>query len=164
MKKVLFWRIVNRTNTLMRKSIFLFLLFLLSHVTSFSQSIYSKENLEKASMEELGVYLQVSQKLKRTGTVMSVAGPAALIAGSIAYSKAINDGSWYGSPVGYYLILGGFVTTVIGVPVLLTGSSRVKRIRGIMDKKSVSFEIVPCSSHTVYVQNPQPGITLRLMY
>jgi hypothetical protein len=146
----------------MKKSIFLFLLFLLFHMTSFSQKIYSEENLRQASMEELNVYLKTSQKLKRTGTIMTVAGPATLIAGSIAYSKAMDDGAMYGSDVGGYLIVAGFVTTVIGVPVLLTGSSRVKRITRVMEARSVSFEIAPCSFQNS--NNTQPGIALRVKF
>jgi hypothetical protein len=164
MKKKLFRGIFKMMNTLLKKSIFLFLLFLLLHLTGFSQGIYSEENLRQASMEELNAYLEESQVLKTTGTILSVAGPAALIAGSIAFSIAVDDGEMYGSDASGYLILGGLVTTLIGVPILILASSRVKRITGIMEGRSVSFEIAPGSFHTLYVHNPQPGITLRMKF
>jgi hypothetical protein len=165
MKKELFWAIFKPMNTLLKKSIYLFLLFLLSHMTSYSQSIYSKENLRQASLEELNVYLKVSQKLKRTGTTMSIAGPVATVAGYIIFSENWdNPDSYTRTDIGGWIFTAGFVTTLIGVPILITGSSRVKRITRIMDARSLSFEIAPCSFHTLNAHSTHPGITFRLTF
>ena len=87
----------------MYKTLFLFLMVVLFSTTSHSQSIYSKQNLEQASREELIVYLKTSQKLKKTGTTLSLAGPGTILAGFIVFAATLDDtfsGYSTGSDVG----------------------------------------------------------------
>ncbi len=118
-------------------------------------------------MEELNAYLKVSGKKKQTGTIMSVAGPVTLLAGGIIFNEHWNkngDVSYTKTDIGGWMIVAGFVSTIVGVPMLITGSSRVKRITGIMNAKSVSFEIGPCSFCNSLAQNSQAGIAFSLKF
>lgn len=167
MKNGLFGETFGRMDSLMKKSIFLFLLFLLVSGTGFSQRIYSKQQLEQASMEELNAYLKLSEKKKTTGTILSVAGPVALLAGGIVFNEnwdKYGEENYTKADAGGYLILAGIVSTIIGVPMLIKGSSRVKRITGIMDAKTVSFELAPCRFQDLLSHRTPAGMALRLTF
>ena len=71
-------------------SIISLLLFLFAFAGQ-SQKIYSVENLEQASQEDLNIYLEKSQKLKKTGGFLSIAGPASAITGAVLAMSAYNN-------------------------------------------------------------------------
>lgn len=153
----------------MNKIIFLFLFFVLCSLTSHPQSLYSKQNLEQASREELNAYLKTSQKSKKTGAILSIAGPATVLAGFIVFAATWNDdaliGYTTGSDVGGWIIVVGTVTTLVGVPTLITGSSRVKRITRIKNKQNgLSFELAPCSFQDCLSSDYQMGATLKIKF
>jgi hypothetical protein len=158
----------NQKLTAMYKTIFLFLMLVLYSINGHSQSVFSKQNLEQASREELNAYLKTSKKLKKTGAILSIAGPATVLAGFIVFAATWDEDAFIGyttgSDVGGWMIVVGTVTTLAGAPTLITGSSRVKRITKIMNKNSVSFEIVPCRFENYFSANYQMGTTLRIKF
>lgn len=153
----------------MNKIIFLFLFFVLCSLTSHPQSLYSKQNLEQASREELNAYLKTSQKSKKTGAILSIAGPATVLAGFIVFAATWDEDAFIGyttgSDVGGWIIVAGMGATLLGVPTLITGSSRVKRITKIMNKQNgVSIELAPCRFQDYLSSNYQMGTTLRIRF
>jgi hypothetical protein len=97
---------------------------------------------------------------------MSITGTTAVIASSVLI---------YNYPGRYYdaeftmlgsLLLAGLVTTIVGVPILITGSTRVNRINGIKKSHSneLSLDIAPCNLYNPLNHNYKPGITLRLKF
>lgn len=139
-------------------TVFLFFLFI---STLFSQGLYSKENLEKASLEELDLYLTKAQKLKKTGGFISIAGSSTAIVGIILMASGENT-----AYVGYPLSFIGLGATVIGIPILATGSSRVKKVSKIWNTKynMVVMDLVPCSIYNYQTQNIQPVIKVRIRF
>jgi hypothetical protein len=55
---------------------FMIIILLLSsvHITCYAQTKYSLENLEKASQEELDIYLNKSLKLQKAGKILTISG------------------------------------------------------------------------------------------
>ena len=86
---------------------------------------YSIENIQNASLKDLELYLVKAQKLKKTGGILSIVGPVTAITGTLLVSN-MNTSSSFG--LGLIMFLGGIGVTVVGLPILITGSSRVKRI------------------------------------
>ena len=149
--------------------IFLFLFFVLCSIASHSQSVYSKQILEQASREELNAYLKTSQKSKKTGAILSIAGPATILAGFIVFAATWNDdaliGYTTGSDVGGWMIIAGMGATLVGVPTLIIGSSRVKRITRIMNKPNgVLIELAPCRFQDYLSSDYQMGATLKIKF
>lgn len=139
-------------------TVFLFFLFISA---SFSQGLYSKENLEKASSEDLLLYLTNAQKLKKTGGIITIAGSSTAIVGIILMASGENT-----AYAGYPLSFIGLGATVIGIPILATGSSRVKKVSKIWNTKHnmVFMDLVPCSLYNYQTQNIQPGMRIRISF
>jgi hypothetical protein len=81
---------------------------------------YSKKNLAGSSLQDLNIQLIKAKNLKNTGTVLLILGPAVSIAGIAVAYRNLDSGA--------FLFAAGFVTTVVGIPIALTGSSRVVNI------------------------------------
>lgn len=148
----------------MGKSSFISLIFIILISTSHAQGIYSEQSLEKDSLPTLNLHLERAQKLKKTGKIMSIVGPVSFIAGISLMSLGYSDG---GTEVeflaGSLLLLGGVVSTVVGLPILITNSSRVKRIKSaINNQHGLSFNIAPGFVYNNNAQKFYPGITLRI--
>ena len=142
-------------------ALFTFLLVLTSH----SQGVYSKQNLEQTSLEDLNLHLEKAHKLKKTGVIMSIAGPAGCLAGMTVAVLAYAGGSEGEFIAGSFLFLGGFVTTVVGLPILITGSTRVKRVRtAISNHKGASLNISPGLVYYNKAQNLYPGVRLSVKF
>ena len=129
---------------------------------------YSKQNLEKASLKELDYCLIRAKKLKKTGVILSVGGPVSAVTGLLMFnaSWAGNFGGSGTAGLGLIMFLGGTGVTVVGLPILITGSSRVKKIN---DAKSITFndiqmDLAPCSIYNYASQNYQSGIALRIRF
>ena len=130
-------------------------------LTGQSQELYSKKNLEQASSEDLSLYLTKAQKLKKAGAVVSIAGPSTVILGIIL--MAAGESTAY---VGIGMSFVGFCGTVIGIPILATGLSRVKRTSKVWNAKfnKAFIEISPGSFFNYQTHNIQPGLTLRISF
>jgi hypothetical protein len=146
----------------MKKYISTGLLLILFSITAQAQDIYSKENLEKASSEELSLYLTQAQKLKKTGGIITIVGSSTIFVGGVLIALD-RETAFY---VGSYMVLGGLVITAIGIPTLTKGSSRVKKVSKIWDSRynTSIIDLVPCSFYNYQTKNMQPGISLRIRF
>ena len=150
----------------MNKILFIGLFFILLAITCQAQSKYSKQNLEQASTEDLNTYLNKAKKTKKIGAIMSIGGPIAFGSGIVLANAAWSGGTeaMWGS--GLMLMTAGASSTLIGLPVLITGSSRIKRINKIKNPNlnEVTMELAPCSFNNCQAQIYQAGLTLRLRF
>lgn len=146
----------------MKRTLVIGILMVLFTFLSNAQGKYSKERLEQLSQDQLDSYFQKAQKLKKTGTAVTLIGATPLLLG-IALLSMNKEVTAY---VGLGMATIGLGVTVIGIPILITGASRVKRINGM--KHSVSdgifLEVAPCSFKNHLAQNYQSGATLRIRF
>ncbi|MEJ2596494.1 MAG: hypothetical protein P8100_15515 [bacterium] len=128
----------------MKKIHLIGLLLLLFVINAEAQQVYSVENLEKSSLEDLQLYLGKAQRLKKTGAILSIAGPATALTGLLLSGQESTF------PLGFGMLLAGTGVTLIGLPVLATGSSRIKRVNASIDKKqsSARFNLEPVFFYT----------------
>ena len=156
----------------MKRVFFIGLLFMLLALICQSQGVYSKQNLEKATPEDLNLYMRKAKKTKTAGTILTIVGPIAFVGGGALSYDAFGGNDPYGGgseaelATGVILMLGGMVSTVVGLPLLITGSSRVKKINRIKNAKfnGVTMEFAPCNFYNYQAQNHQLGLTLRVKF
>lgn len=131
-------------------------------MTGQGQGLYSQEKLEKASREDLSLYLTKAQKQKKDGGVITILGSSTVIVGGVLIA-ANKETSFY---VGFFTGLAGLGITAIGLPILATGSSRVKKVSKLWNTKynATLIDLVPCSLYNYRTQHIQPGITLRIKF
>jgi len=149
----------------MKKILTVGLLCIILAFTCQAQKFYSQENLEKASLQDLNFSLEKAKKLKKNGRNLSIAGPiifgAGFGLGTAAWSGG-TEGMWQ---IGLGMMVAGPIITLIGLPILFTGSSRVKRINEIKHTgDGVRIDLSPSGIYNCATQNYQPGITLRLRF
>jgi len=131
-----------------------------------AQAKYSNQSLEKLSPEELGLYLEKAKKQKKTGAILSIAGPATAVSGLLLAGFAYSGGTENQFAVGFLMMGIGPIITAVGLPVLITGSSRVKRINNLKNSSltGVSMELAPCIINNYQVHNQQPGVIIRIRF
>ncbi len=129
-----------------------------------AQKPYSIENLQKLSTEELDVYYNKAFDLQKTGKILSIAGTVSAFTGVLLF-----DAAWSGSmgdegtaALGGLMLLGGMGATIIGLPKLITGSSRLKRINDIISiaDNNIKLDLKPSAQYNLATQNFQPAVTL----
>lgn len=129
---------------------------------------YTPQNMQSSSLEELELYLIKAKKIKKNGAVLSIAGPLSAAIGFWMFSASWSGsfGNGFTAGLGSVLFLVGSGATIVGIPILLTGSSRVKKIERIKNSKNtgIFIELTPCSFQNNLVQNYQPGVTLRIRF
>ena len=149
----------------MKKIYFIGLFFMIFVLICPGQGIYSKKNLGKASQKDLTLYLEKAQKLKKTGAIMSIAGPVSSVAGITIAALAYSGGTSGEFAAGYLMFLGGIVTTAIGLPILVTGSTRVKMVKNAKNTlDGARLYLAPSILFSYKTQNIQPGVTLKLRF
>jgi hypothetical protein len=136
--------------------------------TSFAQRTYSKQNLEQVSHEDLNFLFKKAQNIKKAGVIITVTASAIIITGLILQSA---EGSHYLGEIypSQVFIATGMLSLYVGVPLLVIGSSRVKKIKKVQKGKRTTFdslmmELAPCSFHNYIAQNYQTGVTLRIKF
>lgn len=150
----------------MKKIFFIGALFILFAYNSQGQGIYSLENLKHSSPEILRTYLTSAEKNRKLGGNLETAGVISVVTGFVvvyvAYNNSSNDALLYAGAGMFYF---GILTALVGIPVRITGSTRVNRINSILNNSSgVSLEIAPCHFQNFTAQKSQTGITLRLRF
>ena len=152
----------------MKKIVAILVLGLLFGSACFGQRLYSYQNLNQASVEELSNYLQKAEKLKKTGTIFVIGGPISSIAGIAMFSAswAGSFGNSFTAGTGLIMFLGGIGLTAVGIPVAITGSSRIKKINSIKNTafNTVNFNLQPCAHYHALTQNYNPGISLKINF
>ena len=99
-----------------KNSIICLLLFLFAFAGQ-SQKIYSVENLEQASQEDLNTYLDKALKLKKTGKYLSIGGPITAAAGFGLTAATFGEPGFGEEIVSLFLIIGvaGLIAPVVGL-------------------------------------------------
>ncbi len=126
------------------------------------RSMYSQQNLDRASVEELNFYLARAEKQKKIGGIELIIAPVAGALGLLLWSEASKTG---GSPTpGVGLMIGSLTTFAIGIPTRLIGSSRVKKVTKALNAKSgtSTIKLINGSSFNYQTRSIQPGITLSI--
>ena len=138
------------------------LLIILLAMGSWAQGFYSQKNLEKVTTEDLSEYLTKALSLKKTGGVMTLVGSSTVIAGG-ALMLIDRETAFY---IGFFSGIAGLGITAIGIPVLATGSYRVKRISNQWNKRyqGIIIDLVPYSFNNYLTRLIQPGISLKVRF
>lgn len=128
-------------------------------------SKYSRKNLERASIEDLNLYFRKAQKQKKTGVIMSIAGPLACLGGIAIAAAAYGGGTEGEFAAGGLIFLGGLVTTAVGLPILITGSVRKSKVKKAINANvKLSLNSTPGNFFNNVIQNPNPNLTLRVIF
>ncbi|WP_340113149.1 hypothetical protein [Maribellus mangrovi] len=143
----------------MKTTLTLGVLLLLFTFTGFAQRTYSEENLAQLSPEEINVLLKQANENKTIAWVFTIVGPVSMA--SMFVFNEVSDGISF--QTAGLLFFGGALVTIIGIPMLLVNSSRVKKINKSMQDK-LSLKIAPCSFHNYMAQGNQMGLTLRIRF
>lgn len=151
------------------KSTLLILILTSFVITSQAQNKYSPENLENTSIENLNTYLEKAKRNKKTGAILSIAGPIAFISGGIVFVEYWENSylGYISSPtaevVGSILVIGGMAATLTGIPLYAINSSRINKINNTLSNKAY-IELVPYHLNRHMAQTNQYGITLRIRF
>jgi hypothetical protein len=150
----------------MIKNLLLGVLITISTIAVKAQGIYSQENLEKASAKDLSLYLTKAQKVKKTGGVMLIASPVSAALGVLLWANAWRGGSEGEAYLGTGLIFASLDSAVIGIPVRITGASRVRKVSMILNNKqgTAIVDFKACPIYNFQTQQLQPGIKLGVRF
>jgi len=92
---------------------------------------YSDTNLEQASQEDLKIYLDKAEKLKKDGKTATIVGVVALTA-ALLWGITDPPGHELGTVLEAGIVgIAGLATMAVGITIRITGSIRVKRINTI---------------------------------
>jgi len=128
-------------------------------------SKFSRKNLELASIEDLNLYLRKAQKQKKTGVIMSIAGPLGCLGGIAIAAAAYGGGTEGEFAAGGLIFFGGLVTTAVGLPILITGSVRKSKVeKAINAYVRLSLDSTPGTLFNNITQNLYPNLTLRVIF
>jgi hypothetical protein len=121
--------------------------------------VYSKQNLQNASMDDLNIYLKKAKKLRKNGLIIYIAGSISFYAGG-----ALFLASDYGYE-GFFLLAGGFVTAAVGIPIFVTNAIRVSNIKkAITSRTGANISMAPSFVFDKNAQNLNTGLTLRIRF
>ena len=149
----------------MKKISIIGLFFILLAYTGNAQGVYSKQSLAKDSLEVLNLHLEKAHKLKKTGVIMSIAGPVGFIAGTAVAVASYAGGTEGGFVAGSLLLVGGLITTAVGLPILITGSTRVKRVKtAINNHQAASLNLAPVFVYNNKDQSLYPALKLNFRF
>jgi ABC-type uncharacterized transport system permease subunit len=137
-----------------------------SHITQNayqnSAKTYSLENLQHASIQELEYYQFKAEKLSTFGTIATIFG------GLVLGTALLIDDSGDIEETMIVILTGtsGLITMVIGIPMIITGKKRIKRINSIKNHASIDFgiNIQPCVQYNMVTQNCQSGMSVRITF
>ena len=151
----------------MKKIISLLILMLTLIVAVYSQNLYSRQYLENASGQELRANFVKARKLKKTGTILTLGGVGAGVTGIFIFSQAWagNLGEEF-STIGPILFIAGVGAILIGLPSIIIGSIRVKKINNVIavSYPFLKIDLEPCVQYNLVAQNYQPGLTLNIRF
>ncbi len=158
----------TKNQFIMKKILSIGFFFLLFELTCYAQNPYSLENLQQSSQENLDIYLALAKKQKKTGAIIKTTGLLTAGAGAVIASVSDHD-EWIistGEAIGGVMVLLGIGTTMVGLPIQLTGSARIRRINSVMSQSSagINLELSPCCFRNNVVQKNQYGATARIRF
>ena len=168
--RYLFHNLILKTKipSAMKSIFFIGIIYFCLCITCQGQKLYSLENLQQSSQTQLNTYLALAQKQKKTGSIIKTTGLITIGAGVLVTSISNHD-EWIvstGEAVGAVMILIGTGATLVGLPIQLTGSSRIKRINSVMAQSSgsLNLELSPYSLRSNIAQQNLYGVTIRIRF
>lgn len=148
----------------MKTALCLALLIAVCVFTARAQEPYSNEFLEKASPEELDVYLNKALKLQQTGRTLNITG-VAILGGTLVSSLLLADQLELGVVIlAFFGGVAGLGTLAVGIPMNLTGKSRAERIRTYNNRGAVYLRFKPETQYHFATQNYKPALTLSICF
>jgi hypothetical protein len=149
----------------MRLIAFTALFIILLAFTGNAQGVYSKESLAKDSLAVLNLHLEKAHKLKKTGVILSIAGPVGFMAGTVVAVASYAGGTEGGFVAGSLLLVGGMITTAVGLPILIIGSTRVNKVKtAINNHQGASLNLAPVFVYNNKNQSLYPGLKLNVRF
>lgn len=147
------------------KNLFLLLFFLIfTGVTANAQRLYSNENLQQSSDQELEVYLKNAEKQKRNGFIFAAVGGGAML-GTIALASSSGD---FYDAIGIALIgtIVGTTFTGIGIGKVLSNSGKIRRINKIKDSRAsmITLNLLPDFRYDKTSNNTSAGLKLSIAF
>lgn len=128
--------------------------------SSQAQRLYSKQNIAHASQEDLNFYLKQAKSKRTTGIILTAVGPVTY-GTLLILANSKNSNMDIGTVGGLFLL--GSIGTLVGIPVLIVGSSRVSRVKKALSEK-VSVNIAPYIFKNNLAQSNQTGLTLQIKF
>lgn len=101
------------------------ILFLAFSISAF-QHLQAQNQENRLLIEE---YILQSENQKKTGLAMVIGGSAAIGIGFLIANEASFDEASFGT--GIFLMLGGGVSTLIGIPILVSSGVKARRAAGL---------------------------------
>ncbi len=154
----------------MKKIILISIICLFFGITCQGQKIYSLENLQQTTPENLETYLTFAKKQKNTGRIVLNTGLITAGAGVVLAVAAYDNDEWIGintgTVIGSWMFILGTGAVLVGLPILISGSSRLKRINGVISQNSVHvpLEIAPYHFYNNIARHNQYGATVRIRF
>ena len=153
----------------MKKIFLVGILCILCEIASHGQSVYSMQNLQQSSPENLNIYLTLAKKQKKSGAIITATGAITAVAGFAVFALSYEGEEFLGyntgTDIGGWMTVLGTGATLAGLPIWISGSVKVKRIKQVMSNPAeVYFELAPCSFKDFIAHNNQTGITIRLRF
>ena len=152
------------------KKIIVILMLSFSVFAAQAQFDYSGEHLKMLSQEELDDYMNMALKLQRTGRVVNIVG-VSILGGTVLTIAGVAltaSGDWaLGAVViAFFGGLAGVGTLAVGIPLNLTGKSRVNRINALNNTafNKANIGIHPCTQYNFMTQSYQPGIAVKISF
>lgn len=142
-------------------------LFILLSFAGYAQETYSRQNLGQASQKDLDLYLGKAVKLKKAGLILTIAGPASFVTGTvIAIASSYKGGTEGMYKFGLGMVFAGIGATAAGIPILITGLTRIKKVREALatSKGIASMDLMPVTLYNYETQNFQLGVKLRISF
>lgn len=126
---------------------------------------YTLENLQNASGEELEYYRYKAVKLQKTGRTLNIVGASTFGVSTIC-ALATSEAWGLGALIFTYPALAGLGTVLVGLPINLTGKTRVEQINMATNSafNDISIDIQPSFKYDQISQNYQTGITLNISF
>jgi len=122
---------------------------------------YSHQNLSNSSLEGLETYLAKAQKTKKIGKTVTLAGASATTIGIVLAGAGEST-----FREGFAMLLGGLGTTVVGLPIWVTGSVRIKKVNRVIESltKNVTLQVLPNTQYSYLTKSPNFGLKFTISF
>ncbi len=147
------------------KNLFLLLCFLIfTGVTANAQRLYSNENLQQSSDQELEVYLKNAEKQKRNGFIFAAVGGGTVL-GTLIYATSMDD-PYGGVAIALLGTIAGTTFTGIGIGKVISNSKKIKRINNIKDSRAsmITLNLLPDFRYDKISNNTSAGLKLSIAF
>ena len=142
------------------------LLIILLAMAGHAQNRYSEKNLKLATQEDLNLYMDKAKSQKKAGGILLIAAPVSAATGILLSSVSLNGGSESEWKLGLGLIFASMGAMVVGIPLRITGSSRVKKVSRVWNERynTALINLAPYGGYNLQTHTIQPGISLRIRF